>query len=176
MGSNSGQLYALILIAGIATLAITGHFARRARMRRQRLRFTSHGQSLLQQNELVLPRTRQDAISATKYHELISGRSPTVLPSIGSVQNCHGYGSTCSICVEAYSADEDVHVLSCSHIFHLKCIERWLNEHAMTCPIWYGNRDRFSPVLILTSVSLAAGATFSIIAQRFLNDLMLFFS
>jgi hypothetical protein len=42
---------------------------------------------------------------------------------------------SCSICMEDFSEENDeLHITQCSHLFHAKCLEMWMNGHA-TCPI-----------------------------------------
>lgn len=43
--------------------------------------------------------------------------------------------NTCNICMENYNVEEKITELDCSHVFHSDCIQYWLcNEH-VTCPI-----------------------------------------
>ncbi|XP_008694726.1 E3 ubiquitin-protein ligase RLIM-like [Ursus maritimus] len=40
----------------------------------------------------------------------------------------------CSICITEYTEGNRLHILPCSHEFHVHCIDRWLSENS-TCPI-----------------------------------------
>lgn len=40
----------------------------------------------------------------------------------------------CPICLEEMNATEEVMKLSCGHIYHSKCISKWLTEQSNTCP------------------------------------------
>lgn len=40
----------------------------------------------------------------------------------------------CVICLSEFSLGETIKLLPCTHMFHSKCIERWLNEYKMNCP------------------------------------------
>ncbi|KAH0616564.1 hypothetical protein JD844_027765 [Phrynosoma platyrhinos] len=43
-------------------------------------------------------------------------------------------GETCVVCLEAYKLREIVRILTCKHIFHKRCIDRWLLKRG-TCPM-----------------------------------------
>lgn len=40
----------------------------------------------------------------------------------------------CTICIEDFVEREEVRVLPCSHLYHLKCIDKWLGSNR-TCPV-----------------------------------------
>lgn len=42
--------------------------------------------------------------------------------------------SACSICLEVFTLGVEVSVLSCRHVFHFNCIQRWICE-SNSCPI-----------------------------------------
>ncbi len=42
-------------------------------------------------------------------------------------------GQPCSICQEEYKTKEYKRELNCDHVFHKKCIDKWLKTH-LTCP------------------------------------------
>jgi hypothetical protein len=41
----------------------------------------------------------------------------------------------CSICLDEYEAGDRLRCLPCNHVFHSKCIGRWLSERSATCPL-----------------------------------------
>jgi hypothetical protein len=43
---------------------------------------------------------------------------------------------TCAICGADFTLGEDVRRLPCGHLFHPRCVDPWLLEHAATCPLW----------------------------------------
>ncbi len=43
---------------------------------------------------------------------------------------------TCSICAEDFVKNVQVRKLPCEHVFHPSCIDQWLFEFAVTCPLW----------------------------------------
>lgn len=40
-----------------------------------------------------------------------------------------------SICMDVFEAGDDVRSLPCLHRFHVACVDRWLTQHAATCPV-----------------------------------------
>nr|XP_028603364.1 RING finger protein 148-like [Podarcis muralis] len=43
-------------------------------------------------------------------------------------------GETCVVCLETYKPREVVRILTCRHVFHKRCIDRWLLKRGI-CPI-----------------------------------------
>uniref|UniRef100_A0A673VBQ4 RING-type E3 ubiquitin transferase n=1 Tax=Suricata suricatta TaxID=37032 RepID=A0A673VBQ4_SURSU len=41
---------------------------------------------------------------------------------------------SCAICITEYTEGNKVHILPCTHEFHVDCVDRWLSENS-TCPI-----------------------------------------
>jgi hypothetical protein len=41
----------------------------------------------------------------------------------------------CSICLDEYEVGDKLRCLPCNHVFHGKCIGRWLAERSATCPL-----------------------------------------
>jgi hypothetical protein len=40
----------------------------------------------------------------------------------------------CCICLSKFSNDEDLRELPCAHIFHMECVDKWLQINAL-CPL-----------------------------------------
>ncbi|KAI9507239.1 hypothetical protein F5148DRAFT_981682 [Russula earlei] len=40
----------------------------------------------------------------------------------------------CLICLEEYNLEEDLRLLSCRHVFHKECVDRWLETGRNNCP------------------------------------------
>lgn len=40
----------------------------------------------------------------------------------------------CLICLDDYSRDEDVRLMSCKHAFHKDCVDKWLQVGRNNCP------------------------------------------
>lgn len=45
------------------------------------------------------------------------------------------HDSECSICLSEFEPDSEVNHLSCGHVFHNMCLEKWLNFWNTTCPL-----------------------------------------
>lgn len=41
----------------------------------------------------------------------------------------------CAICLERFQEHQEVRALTCDHVFHATCIDRWLLYHRKTCPL-----------------------------------------
>jgi hypothetical protein len=41
----------------------------------------------------------------------------------------------CSVCLDDYEAGDKLRILPCNHVFHSKCVGRWLSERSATCPL-----------------------------------------
>ncbi|PWA28989.1 zinc finger, RING/FYVE/PHD-type [Artemisia annua] len=41
----------------------------------------------------------------------------------------------CSVCLIEFKPDADINHLSCGHVFHKCCLEKWLNYWNVTCPL-----------------------------------------
>lgn len=44
-------------------------------------------------------------------------------------------GETCVICMDNYKLNEGYRTLNCGHKFHKKCIDKWLLNGSVNCPI-----------------------------------------
>lgn len=45
------------------------------------------------------------------------------------------HDSECFICLGEFKPDSEVNHLSCGHVFHNLCLEKWLNFWSTTCPL-----------------------------------------
>lgn len=43
--------------------------------------------------------------------------------------------NTCSICIDPFLAGEYQRTLKCKHIFHKKCIDKWIKKDKNECPM-----------------------------------------
>ncbi|KAI3712159.1 hypothetical protein L1987_70708 [Smallanthus sonchifolius] len=41
----------------------------------------------------------------------------------------------CSVCLIEFQPDTEINRLSCGHVFHRSCVEKWLNYWNLTCPL-----------------------------------------
>lgn len=44
-------------------------------------------------------------------------------------------GQNCAVCLAALECDEDIAKLPCTHVFHRKCVAKWLTEQKRACPL-----------------------------------------
>jgi hypothetical protein len=65
-------------------------------------------------------------------------------------------GTVCPICLDTLVDEDDVRVLSCNHVFHAACLERWLTCRYARCPLC--NRDYYVPETFLHDRASADGA------------------
>jgi hypothetical protein len=45
------------------------------------------------------------------------------------------YQSECNICMDEYKVKDVIAKLSCNHVFHKDCIQNWLCNERVTCPV-----------------------------------------
>ncbi|XP_055803075.1 E3 ubiquitin-protein ligase RHA2B-like [Solanum dulcamara] len=51
-------------------------------------------------------------------------------------RNCGQFVKECSICLESMEQDEEVReLITCSHVFHRGCLDTWVNDGHVTCPL-----------------------------------------
>ena len=55
------------------------------------------------------------------------------LPTI-NVNETH-LNEQCTICMEIYIIGQELKLLPCKHIFHLNCIDTYLKEFSVQCPL-----------------------------------------
>ncbi|KAI3716139.1 hypothetical protein L6452_23264 [Arctium lappa] len=41
----------------------------------------------------------------------------------------------CSVCLNDFKPDAEINRLTCGHVFHKSCLEKWLNYWNITCPL-----------------------------------------
>lgn len=44
--------------------------------------------------------------------------------------------SSCPVCTEDFSDGSDLRKLPCGHLYHPRCIDQWLRDFGVTCPLW----------------------------------------
>jgi hypothetical protein len=55
------------------------------------------------------------------------------LPTISANQT--HLDDQCTICMEKYNLEQELKLLPCTHIFHSHCIETYLKEFSIQCPL-----------------------------------------
>lgn len=56
-----------------------------------------------------------------------------ILPKYKQIKDESFIENNCSICQERFKLREYIRELKCSHIYHKKCIDKWLKDN-LTCP------------------------------------------
>ncbi|RAL39339.1 hypothetical protein DM860_002872 [Cuscuta australis] len=41
----------------------------------------------------------------------------------------------CCVCLAEFKPDAEINLLSCGHVFHLLCLEKWVKSWGVTCPL-----------------------------------------
>ncbi|XP_030539517.1 RING-H2 finger protein ATL18-like [Rhodamnia argentea] len=68
--------------------------------------------------------------------QLPVGRFQDLQKPFGEEEEEGDHEKTCSICLVDYEGEDLVSKLHrCGHVFHLDCIERWLERSQFTCPL-----------------------------------------
>ncbi|KAH8660116.1 hypothetical protein BX600DRAFT_467266 [Xylariales sp. PMI_506] len=44
---------------------------------------------------------------------------------------------SCAICIEDFTNGANLRQLPCGHIYHVPCIDAWLKDFAVICPLWH---------------------------------------
>ncbi|KAK9074112.1 hypothetical protein SSX86_006709 [Deinandra increscens subsp. villosa] len=65
------------------------------------------------------------------YMEEFRSRTPSVLYD----SLCPRTKQECSVCLVEFKADAEINRLSCGHVFHKSCVEKWLKLWNVTCPL-----------------------------------------
>ena len=64
-------------------------------------------------------------------HHLLSKASLESISSVKTNENLE----PCSICLEEYQEGDSIRQLSCHHLFHTECIDKWILKRNATCPL-----------------------------------------
>uniref|UniRef100_A0A5B7AMB1 Putative E3 ubiquitin-protein ligase XERICO isoform X1 n=1 Tax=Davidia involucrata TaxID=16924 RepID=A0A5B7AMB1_DAVIN len=67
------------------------------------------------------------------YMEELQSRTPAV--RFDSVCSCKQPEQECSVCLTEFEPDAEINHLSCGHVFHKICLEKWLKYWNVTCPL-----------------------------------------
>uniref|UniRef100_A0A5B7ANW4 Putative E3 ubiquitin-protein ligase XERICO isoform X1 n=1 Tax=Davidia involucrata TaxID=16924 RepID=A0A5B7ANW4_DAVIN len=67
------------------------------------------------------------------YMEEFRCRSPAV--RFDSVCDCKRSEQECPVCLTEFKPDAEINHLSCGHVFHESCLEKWLKYWKVTCPL-----------------------------------------
>ncbi|PIA59275.1 hypothetical protein AQUCO_00400281v1 [Aquilegia coerulea] len=53
----------------------------------------------------------------------------------GSVFNCKNFERDCLVCLTRFHRYSMINHLHCGHVFHIVCLEKWLDQSNFTCPL-----------------------------------------
>ena len=68
--------------------------------------------------------------------------------------NKYGKDSICSICLESFEINNNIHITACKHLFHYNCIEKAIASNIKDCPICRCNLRDGSKKQIINTNSL----------------------
>ncbi|XP_060213840.1 probable E3 ubiquitin-protein ligase XERICO isoform X1 [Lycium barbarum] len=86
------------------------------------------------------------------YMEEFRSRTPAVRYDSLCISN-HPAAQECSVCLADFNHDAEINRLSCGHVFHKLCLEKWLKSWNVTCPLC---RDYIMPQEAILQVDSAA--------------------
>lgn len=52
-----------------------------------------------------------------------------------AVSSCKQPQHDCPVCLIQFKPDSEINCLSCGHVFHKACLEKWLDYRKVTCPL-----------------------------------------
>ncbi|KDP23004.1 hypothetical protein JCGZ_01726 [Jatropha curcas] len=62
-------------------------------------------------------------------------RSRTPTTRFDAVCSCKIPEHDCSVCLTRFEPESEINYLSCGHLFHKVCLEKWLDYWNVTCPL-----------------------------------------
>ncbi|KAK7393775.1 hypothetical protein VNO78_22339 [Psophocarpus tetragonolobus] len=65
--------------------------------------------------------------------EEFRSRTPTL--RFGSMCGCKQPQHECCVCLSKFEPESEINNLSCGHLFHKVCLEKWLDYWNLTCPL-----------------------------------------
>lgn len=72
--------------------------------------------------------------SSWSYIDMFRNRYPTI--RFDKVQSSeHHEVLDCSVCLTQFEPESKINHLSCGHLFHTECLEKWLDYWNITCPL-----------------------------------------
>ncbi|KAF4998931.1 hypothetical protein FDECE_11666 [Fusarium decemcellulare] len=131
---NKPPLVAIILSIFVAVLMmLTPFFYSNRGLRRC---FRTRASSPPRDRIVCLTPEALELMPVTKYRATRGGKRDRALKKggnhiVSSVERAQG----CSICTEDFSDGAHLRSLPCGHVFHSDCIDPWLLERSVTCPL-----------------------------------------
>ncbi|KAI5682981.1 hypothetical protein M9H77_04209 [Catharanthus roseus] len=67
------------------------------------------------------------------YMEEFRSRTPAI--RYDSIYSCNPQIHECPVCLTQFEPEAEINHLSCGHVFHKMCLEKWLKYWNVTCPL-----------------------------------------
>lgn len=67
------------------------------------------------------------------YIEEFRSRTPAI--QFDTLCSCKRAENDCPVCLSEFEPKSEINRLSCGHLFHKVCLEKWLNYLKVTCPL-----------------------------------------
>ncbi|KIV80324.1 hypothetical protein PV11_07832 [Exophiala sideris] len=98
---------------------------------------------LKEQSEKGIPRSMVDAIPLVEYSTIIriskmengTDEEANLSVHVNTQKDQDLSRNECPVCVETFLTNDNVRILPCGHIYHHRCVDRWLLRIAGTCPV-----------------------------------------
>ncbi|XP_050941538.1 probable E3 ubiquitin-protein ligase XERICO isoform X1 [Cucumis melo] len=71
--------------------------------------------------------------SSWNYLDMFRNRYPRI--RFDKVQSSERREHDCSVCLTQFEPESVINHLSCGHLFHTECLEKWLDYWNITCPL-----------------------------------------
>ncbi|XVE78287.1 hypothetical protein DITRI_Ditri13aG0132600 [Diplodiscus trichospermus] len=71
--------------------------------------------------------------TSDSYIEEFRSRTPAI--RFDAVYSCKRPEHECSVCLTQFEPESEINCLSCGHLFHKACLEKWLDYWNITCPL-----------------------------------------
>ncbi|KAL0560193.1 hypothetical protein IC582_000590 [Cucumis melo] len=71
--------------------------------------------------------------SSWNYLEMFRNRYPRIRFDKVKSSDCREHD--CSVCLTQFEPESAINHLSCGHLFHTECLEKWLDYWNITCPL-----------------------------------------
>ncbi|KAF3964960.1 hypothetical protein CMV_010813 [Castanea mollissima] len=71
--------------------------------------------------------------TSESYIEEFKNRTPSI--RFDTVCSCKQPEHECSVCLNQFEPESEINQLSCGHLFHKVCLDKWLDYWNITCPL-----------------------------------------
>ncbi|KAI3708194.1 hypothetical protein L2E82_37331 [Cichorium intybus] len=84
-------------------------------------------------NQSLTESVERRGTPSESYMEEFRSRTPSLLYDSLTL-SCRSK-QECSVCLTEFKPDSEINRLSCGHVFHKSCLEKWLKYWNITCPL-----------------------------------------